>query len=141
MERFWDKTEPEPNSGCWLWTGALKPEGYGTFNFQKKWYRAHRLAWELEIGPIPDGLCVLHKCDVPSCVNPDHLFLGTKADNTADMCRKGRHVGNRKLTWEQVAEIRASSEPQQSLADRFGVSQPAVSAVRTGRSWVQEAQK
>lgn len=97
-DRFWEKVQKTKT--CWLWTGA---------NLGGKWpygmlgkpgdptvlYKAHRLSWELHVGPIPDGLFVLHKCDVPLCVNPDHLFLGTAADNMADMVQKGRARGGR----------------------------------------------
>lgn len=75
---------------CWEWTAARHPSGYGTFYFNGKWSRAHRTAWELANGPIPEGLLVLHRCDNPPCVNPRHLWLGTDADNTRDMIAKGR---------------------------------------------------
>lgn len=74
---------------CWIWTGARMRYGY--FQYGKKLIGAHRVAWELRNGPIPDGLYVLHRCDNPPCVRPDHLFLGTAADNTADMVAKGRY--------------------------------------------------
>jgi hypothetical protein len=82
VERFEDKVLPEPTSGCHLWIGAIASNGYGNFSLggrdQKTW-KAHRTAWELYRGVIPNGACVLHRCDVPSCVNPNHLFLGTQA--------------------------------------------------------------
>jgi hypothetical protein len=77
---------PEPNTGCWLWEGPVNFFGYGLSHHS----RVHRLAWEEANGPIPDGLFVLHRCDVPSCCNPDHLFLGTHQDNADDKKRKGR---------------------------------------------------
>lgn len=87
-----DLVQPEPNSGCWLWTGRYGNNGYGTFGGGRKGERtgAHRLVWEITNGPIPDGLFVLHRCDVRGCVNPEHLFLGTAKDNTQDMMAKGR---------------------------------------------------
>lgn len=94
-ERLWrhvDKT-----GECWKWTaakvGGKMSMGHGVMRLQDRNVLVHRVSWELHFGPIPDGLCVLHRCDNPPCVRPDHLFLGTKADNTADMMRKGRKRG------------------------------------------------
>lgn len=78
--------------GCQIWTAATSMKGYGQFNKGGKDYLAHRASWTISHGPIPAGLWVLHRCDTPPCINPDHLFLGTAADNTADMIRKGRWV-------------------------------------------------
>ena len=88
--RFEDKYSLEEISGCWLWTASLDNHGYGQFCFNRKPVKAHRVSWELHRGPIPKGLCVLHKCDVRTCINPAHLFVGTRADNVADMIAKGR---------------------------------------------------
>ena len=95
QERFDDKYIPEPNSGCWLWVGASDKKGYGRFRTDRKEGRsidiAHRFSWMLYVGPLEDGQPLLHKCDVPCCVNPDHLFIGSLADNNQDMAKKGRH--------------------------------------------------
>lgn len=76
---------------CWEWIGLKNPSGYGEFRVDGIHWLAHRYSWWLHRGPIPDGLCVLHRCDFPPCVNPDHLWLGTRTDNHADMIRKGRN--------------------------------------------------
>lgn len=94
--RFARHTIPEPNTGCLLWTGGAAPGGYGAFPIRKRLPgdpvggRAHRVAWEMAHGPIPDGLFVCHRCDTPACVNVDHLFLGTPLDNMRDCIAKGR---------------------------------------------------
>lgn len=91
LARFEANVIPEPNSGCHLWTASVSPRGYGKFYIAGRHLRANRAAWELYVGSIPDGLRVLHRCDTPACVNPDHLWLGTDADNQRDKVRKGRH--------------------------------------------------
>lgn len=101
-ERFFAKTIPEPNSGCLIWLGALQPNGYGKFcldtslRLRPRYEMAHRAAWILEYGEIPKGMCVLHTCDFPACVNFRHLKLGTYVDNSMDMARKGRGKKSRK---------------------------------------------
>lgn len=85
-----DLIEPEPTSGCYLWAGAVIRAGYGKLGRRGRTLSAHRYFWEEENGPIPNGLHVLHKCDVRNCVNPDHMFLGTHGDNMRDMFAKGR---------------------------------------------------
>lgn len=89
LELFEQKFTPEPNTGCWLWLGGTQAAGYGFFKHAGD-TTAHRSSWILYRGPIPEGLHVLHKCDVRQCVNPDHLFLGTQVDNMKDMAAKGR---------------------------------------------------
>lgn len=87
-ERFWSRVET--SDGCWLWTGGIGGGGYGAFYFHGRQQQAHRVAWELTNGPIPDGMIICHHCDNRRCVRPDHLFLGTHRDNTDDMVAKGR---------------------------------------------------
>lgn len=142
-EHFESKYIPEPNSGCWIWTGwTFNGPGYGGFDINRRGHLAHRVSWLLYRGPIPDGLSVCHKCDVPACVNPDHLFLGTPADNTQDMISKGRNSrrdGERNamatLTDELVRKIRNATGSQRSVAARFGVSHATVWAIRNRKRW------
>jgi hypothetical protein len=89
-QRFEYFVYPDPNSGCFIWAGGTTSHGYGVFWDGERRVGAHRYAWELVHGPIPEGLCICHKCDVPCCVNPDHFFLGTKLSNLVDMARKDR---------------------------------------------------
>mgnify|MGYP001608699181 CR=1 FL=1 len=118
MERFETRYEPEPTSGCWLWTGRRDSFGYGVVPLGTRGRRqlAHRAAWELFRGVIQGGLQVCHRCDIPSCVNPNHLFLGTQGDNVRDCHAKNRNVKNTwtagasnphaRLTWADVRDIR-----------------------------------
>lgn len=87
---FWSRSVPVPETGCRVWTRSRLLDGYGSLRWQKKSARAHRVAWEITYGTVPPGLSVLHKCDNPSCCNPEHLFIGTQADNVRDMVAKGR---------------------------------------------------
>lgn len=91
IARFWSKVRKSDE--CWIWiAGRYFPAGYGQFFLDGRDMRAHRTSWTIVHGPIPDGLWVLHKCDNPPCVRPDHLFLGTRSDNMRDCVSKGRHV-------------------------------------------------
>lgn len=146
---FWGFVEKGP--ACWLWIGG--GDIYGRYTPSGRLSMgAHRWAWELTSGPIPSGLRVLHRCDTPKCVRPDHLFLGTSSDNTRDMHAKGRwHAGNQKgerngrarLSDVQVAELRSlyvrqnrwrsrTGMTQSELAQRFGITQAWVSAIVRG---------
>lgn len=133
---------PEPNSGCFLWFGAVSSDGYGSIRIQGKTVGAHRAAYELAYGEIPEGLSVLHRCDMPGCINPDHLFPGTPRDNTADMDAKGRRApaaGAKNpraiLTEEEVQIIRVASGSPREIADRFGVVTRTVADIRCGKRW------
>jgi hypothetical protein len=132
---------PEPNSGCWLWTGHLGWGGYGHFNWAKnKPIKAHRASWLLFIGEIPQSMHVLHKCDNRACCNPDHLFLGTNNDNVADKVAKNRQSkGERsslsKLNSALVLEIRSSSETDRGIGKRLGVGKSVVNLIRNRKAW------
>jgi len=144
QERFDQKYIISPD-GCWLWTAALnKNNGYGVIGLGGRGHAntkaAHRVSYKLHIGPIPEKLYVLHKCDNPPCVNPDHLFLGTQLDNMDDMIAKGRNckgeaIGTAKLTEKDVLKIRSLDCPQKEIADIFKIDQGQVSRIRTRKCW------
>lgn len=136
-ENFHKKYLPEPNSGCWLWTGFINVGGYGKTAYNEA---AHRRSWEIHFGPIPNAAVVCHKCDTPCCVNPAHLFIGSQAANMQDMRDKGRSlIGARnraaKLSDEIVSKILASRDSNEALAERFGVTPKAISKIRKGLAW------
>lgn len=142
-----------PTDRCWLWTGSRNAKGYGNFwggdryeNGRTKTVLAHRWSYEYAIGPIPDGLNVLHRCDTPACVRPSHLFVGSQSDNMLDMFAKGRGNAARgsnhpraKLTESDVAEVRAQyarGATKASLSRRFGVHERQIGRIVDGASWV-----
>jgi hypothetical protein len=133
-ERFWSRVDKRGFDDCWHWTGRLSEHGYGSFDDPKKPKKAHRIAWELTYGPIPDSLCVLHSCDNPACCNPSHLWLGTQLENIADMWTKGRGSppphNDEKITPDEVCEIRnrrMHGETVVSIARVFDISINTVS--------------
>jgi hypothetical protein len=145
-QRFWPKVLRAGADDCWIWTGHCdNKNGYGWIGAGGHYGKAvhvHRLAYELAFGAIPEGLCVLHHCDNPACVNPSHLFLGTQKDNIEDMIRKGRRFtgnGNAKLTLDQVREIRrlygTGQYSQRQLGRQFGVTYPNIGSIVRGESW------
>lgn len=142
ISRFEAKFIPEPNSGCWLWTAAANKRGYGHFGVNGEVRDAHRVSYELYVGPIGDGLSVLHRCDIPSCVRPDHLFLGTQKENLEDMTVKGRRRTAKgeerrssKLTATIAEKIRADKRTHREIAVAFGISKSQVGAIRLGLYW------
>lgn len=142
LERFMDKVSPEPNSGCWLWTADLGTYGYGRMSTSRTAgpVDAHRLSYRLFRGEIPKGAYVLHKCDVRSCVNPDHLFVGTHADNMqhgVDHKRwpRGSKHWNVKLTEEQARFAKTSPLSRREVAALLGCSDGTIQSIRNGKSW------
>lgn len=152
LEMFHANYMPEPNSGCWLWTGATNvPKDYGVM--QRKEFKgyAHRYSYITFRGAIPRGMLVLHRCDTPSCVNPAHLFLGTQFDNMRDCVLKGRHASqnpktsyargvrhpNAKLNPDLVRQIRLlnGTMTRLAIATRVGVSKSAVNFVLADKTW------
>jgi hypothetical protein len=139
---FEENFEPS-REGCWLWKATVGSHGYGQLSFASTAMTAHRVAWQLYRGDIPQGLFVLHKCDVRLCVNPDHLFLGTHADNMSDCQSKQRNAhgdrhGNAKLTEEQAREIKNSPANRgvgSFLSKKFGISRATISEIRNGSTW------
>lgn len=153
VEHLHARLIPEPNSGCWLWLGPVNQDGYGLFatTLGSRQLRfsasAHRLAWRIKNGPIPNGMYVCHRCDVPACCNADHLFLGTQLENVRDMDAKGRsrRVGvsgkaNRAAKLDEAA-VRAillcldQGETVKTLAKTFGVGEGTIYDIKNGHRW------
>ena len=141
---FMDTVSPEPMSGCWLWIGYCMNAGYGTFRLRGINEKAHRASWLMFRGEIPDNLFVCHHCDIKTCVNPDHLFLGTHMDNMRDMMRKGRsprsvgeRAGKSKLTSNQVLEIRRVHRRGLAgkLAKEYGVTKQNIQNIVDRKIW------
>lgn len=139
-QRLMEKVRKDPG-GCWLWTGVVVRR-YGQIGVKGKGRRTHRVSYELFKGPIPEGLYVLHSCDNPLCVNPDHLFLGTNEDNMADMVKKGRAArmagekhGMSKLTAQDVTRILRDNRKQKEIAKDYAVTQSLISHVKCRKGW------
>lgn len=132
---------PIAECGCLVWMGPVsKRTGYGHMVIKAQAKMPHRVAWEVANGPIPVGMRVLHRCDVRTCINPDHLFLGTHLDNMHDMAAKrraasGAQNGSAKLTPQQVSEIRGSLLSNSRLAIDYGVCSATISNIKTMKNW------
>jgi len=133
---------PEPNSGCWIWLGAANKRWHGSLGYQGKIIGSHRASWLVHRGKIPDGFFVCHRCDVPLCINPDHLFLGQAVDNVRDMLSKGRGTkarglshGQNKLSEDDVRSIRSSCLSHRRIASSYGISCGTVSGIRRRKIW------
>ena len=150
-DRFWSKVNVGEPDECWEWTACKYSSGYGAFGISGM-RRAHRVAYELDVNDIPDGMCVLHHCDNPGCVNPAHLFLGTQSDNMKDKTGKGRAPGNSmpgeghpnaKLSNVDVTFIKMWLKlgyKQKEIASVFGVCSSNISHISTGRAWTRKKQ-
>lgn len=159
IAHFWNGVHKA--DGCWEWTRHRVCK-YGALSIKGQQWKAHRVAYTLTHGPIPDGMCVCHRCDNPPCCNPDHLFLGTAGENNADRNRKGRSGGNHhptvtfrerpldtrgeangraKLTWDIVREIRARYNPEtfptRAIARAYGISKATAFQIVARKNWIE----
>jgi len=152
--RFHKSYVKDKSSGCWLWAGSLRGNGYGRIKVNGRAVVASRYSWELHYGPIPDGLLICHTCDKPSCVNPEHLFVGTQKDNMADCIRKGRFVNNSsnpmfqknigrpgeenifaKLNSGQVVKILADTRKYVEIAADYNTTPENISFIKRRLTW------
>jgi len=143
MFAFWNKVDRRGENECWPWLAYKQADGYGTFRVPgDEKVKAHRMAWILMRGEIPEGLYVCHHCDNPSCVNPAHLFLGTHWDNVQDKVAKGRQYNAGRppsLSDDDVRYIRSSKEPGVRLADKFGLSPASICNIRKRKMYERVA--
>jgi len=144
-KRFESKFIPTPECGCWIWTAGQDSKGYGRFFAHNKNMRAHRVSWEFYVGEIPAKVNVLHICDLPSCVNPQHLFLGNHFENMKDMAKKkrakhpdqkGENHSQAKLNETQIREIRNCSDNNRKIALKYGVSDSMICQIKKRKKWI-----
>lgn len=144
QQRFERFVPDRPETGCWIWRASLDSRGYGHATIDGRLTIASRWSWQIHRGAIPDGACVLHRCDVRACVNPDHLFLGSKSDNMFDMHAKRRHprVGMRgesnpsaKITEDAVRRIRLAIGTEDQVGAEFGISPAMAGMIRRRKRW------
>lgn len=151
-ERFWKKVIKKTTFECWEWNAAKNPNGYGLIGLGSKkdgLIKAHRASWIIKFGNIPNNMCVLHKCDNPKCVNPEHLFLGNQLDNVCDCISKKRHSqppvrfgeknNKSKLSKADVIEIKkifnSSNISQRKFAKKYNVSHGTIGAILRNKTW------
>lgn len=135
----------DKKTGCWIWQGSKNEDGYGRKRYKGRTTYVHRVFYEVFVGKIPKGMCVLHRCDTPACCNPSHLFIGTQKDNIDDMVNKNRHKpligekhGSSKLTEKDVLEIRRLRKEgmtRKKISEKFLISRGYVYEIVVRRSW------
>jgi hypothetical protein len=143
VKKFWSRVDKKSADECWLWIGAFDKDGYGQMRdgIRKIQDRGHKFSYRLHFGVIPKNMCVCHKCDNPSCVNPNHLFLGTALDNQKDKMAKNRHAkgesqGHSKLTNEQISQIRSrANDDYKVLCSEFNIVPSTVYRIWHKESW------
>ena len=145
LERFWKKVNK--TDGCWLWTGALRPDGYARMGIEKKMYYVHRVSWQLTRGAIPPNMNALHRCDVKHCVNPKHLYIGTDKDNCRDRQQRNpvdpERRPNAVMTWEKVFQLRnlhSRGTPTTTLSRLFGIDIGHTWRIAVGQLWKNRSQ-
>jgi len=142
-ERFYSKFIVNSENGCWEWTDHRLAKGYGILKVNDTNKVAHRISYEIHIGPITEGMIICHHCDNPPCVNPSHLFMGTHKDNVIDKKSKGRDIigeknGRSKLTEKDIPVIRrllSNKVRQIDIAKQFALAHRTISAINTGHTW------
>lgn len=144
IAKFAEMYIPEPNSGCWLWSGNTQVKNYGVFYIGRRGYLAHRVSYTMHVGNIPDRLHVLHLCDNPCCVNPDHLYVGTHLQNMDDRAARGRSKGGgqrgtecpwAKLDETTVRRIRADKRPGSVAAREYGINSGTFYKIKRRERW------
>lgn len=147
--RFWKYVKRANEDQCWEWQGCLTKKGYGFLRVGRSTQLAHRFSWAIRYGSVPSDLCCLHRCDNPRCVNPNHIFLGTRKDNNEDRARKkrgrngpqdGPNNNYAKLTWNQIdgmRHLRNLGVGQEQIALSFGIKQSTVSRIVRGLGWIR----
>ncbi|MFO1080832.1 MAG: HNH endonuclease signature motif containing protein [Reyranellaceae bacterium] len=146
IERMRALSARDRATSCVEWLGAKSNGGYGSFSLNGRRVGAHRAAFEIAYGPIPDGLDVCHRCDNPSCINPDHLFAGTRRENVLDMHAKGRQRHacgddhpSAKLSWTKVASIRSDTRTHRAIAADYGVAHTVIGRIKRQEMWKRQA--